>query len=287
MKAIPPGLLAELQSTSPRIATLVSVQSTAGDVVRYTDHDKILKVGADDYIPALTIARQTTKSTTAPVTQSQKLLLEDFFLTKQDASDGALDGAKTTVAITSWADPSVGTYLVAEGSVGESQVGDVHVDAEIRSKVDQLRQTIIGTYGTACDVNVLGDARCKVNLAPFTFSATVTALVGTDNDQFDAAALSAQPDNWFQFGQFVWTSGANVTVVPFNQVKAHTQETGAGRITLVFPAPRTIQIGDGFDVVAGCDKAKATCINKFDNILNFRGFPDVPGQNAILRSGGQ
>lgn len=32
---------------------------------------------------------------------------------------------------------------------------------------------------------------------------------------------------------------------------------------------------------AVCDKRYATCLNEFDNILNFRGFPDVPGEDFL------
>ena len=31
---------------------------------------------------------------------------------------------------------------------------------------------------------------------------------------------------------------------------------------------------------AGCDKTFATCKAKFDNALNFRGFPHLPGNDA-------
>lgn len=287
MKTIPAALLTELQSTSPRISVLVKVQNTAGQAVYYTDHDLPIKIGSDEYFPGLTIASQTNKSSTSPTTQSQQLLLDNFFLTKADATDGAFDGAAVEVSIVSWANPTGGTLLLVKGTIGELLVGDTRVDAEIRSQSDKLRQTIIRTYGTACDVHVLGDARCKVDIAPFTVSGTVTAIVGTNNDQFDSTALGAQPDNWFQFGQFTWTTGENVNVAPFNKAKAHTQEGSAGRITLAFPAPRTIQIGDGFDIVAGCNLQFSTCRDKFNNVPNHRGFPHVPGQNAILKTGGQ
>lgn len=287
MKTIPAGLLTELQSTSPRIAVLVRVENIAGVVRRYTDHDRPLTVAAEQYNPGLTIAQQTSKTSTATTTQSQQLLLDGFFLSKEDASDGTFDGAQVTVSIVSWADISAGTLVLTKGTMGKLTVGDTRADAEIRSLSDRLRQIVIGTFSTACDVNVLGDARCKVDIAPFAVSGTVTAVVGTNNDQFDSAALSAQPDNWFQFGQFRWTSGNNATIAPSNQAKAHTQETGVGRVTLAFPPPRPIQTGDAFDIVAGCNKQFPTCRDKFNNVLNFRGFPHVPGQNAILRSGGQ
>ena len=34
---------------------------------------------------------------------------------------------------------------------------------------------------------------------------------------------------------------------------------------------------------AGCDKRLETCRDRFANALNFRGFPNIPGQDAVLR----
>ena len=54
-------------------------------------------------------------------------------------------------------------------------------------------------------------------------------------------------------------------------------------ITL-FEAPvRPIAIGDAFLATAGCDKQFATCSAKFGNGVNFRGFPHMPGEEAVLR----
>jgi len=36
-------------------------------------------------------------------------------------------------------------------------------------------------------------------------------------------------------------------------------------------------------VTAGCDKRAETCSGKFGNIANFRGFPHIPGQDAVIR----
>ncbi len=34
-------------------------------------------------------------------------------------------------------------------------------------------------------------------------------------------------------------------------------------------------------LVAGCDKRGQTCRQKFDNFLNFRGFPHIPGEDWL------
>ena len=46
---------------------------------------------------------------------------------------------------------------------------------------------------------------------------------------------------------------------------------------------RAIGFSDGFVIRAGCDKRLETCRDHFANALNFRGFPNIPGQDAVLR----
>ena len=46
---------------------------------------------------------------------------------------------------------------------------------------------------------------------------------------------------------------------------------------------RPVAAGDVFTIRAGCDKRIETCGSKFANVANFRGFPHIPGQDAVLR----
>jgi uncharacterized phage protein (TIGR02218 family) len=39
--------------------------------------------------------------------------------------------------------------------------------------------------------------------------------------------------------------------------------------------------GDQLQLTAGCDKRFSTCGARFDNRLNFQGFPDIPGEDWI------
>ena len=58
---------------------------------------------------------------------------------------------------------------------------------------------------------------------------------------------------------------------------------GPAVLTLLEAPVRTIAEGDGFTIRAGCDKRIETCGTKFANTANFRGFPHIPGQDAVLR----
>jgi hypothetical protein len=85
-------------------------------------------------------------------------------------------------------------------------------------------------------------------------------------------------DGWFAGGVLTWESGDNAG--RSIEVKAWTQ--ASGQIELFLPMGYAIGVGDAFRIHPGCDKRLDTCIDRFANVLNFRGEPYVPGQDAIM-----
>ena len=85
-------------------------------------------------------------------------------------------------------------------------------------------------------------------------------------------------DGWFAGGVLTWESGANAG--RSIEVKGWTQATG--QVELFLPMGYAIGIGDLFHIHPGCDKRLDTCIDRFANVLNFRGEPYVPGQDAMM-----
>jgi uncharacterized phage protein (TIGR02218 family) len=84
------------------------------------------------------------------------------------------------------------------------------------------------------------------------------------------------PD-WFAFGLLTWLTGQNAGLT------AEVRSWDGTNVNLFLSVPYTIQVGDTFSIVPGCDKRlNPSCLTKFDNILNFRGEPSVPGQDAVL-----
>ena len=54
-------------------------------------------------------------------------------------------------------------------------------------------------------------------------------------------------------------------------------------IILASELPYKIEVGDNFNITAGCDKQFSTCCNKFNNAINFRGEPHLPGTDILLK----
>ena len=73
-----------------------------------------------------------------------------------------------------------------------------------------------------------------------------------------------------------FTSGNN------NGIRRTVRTYSPGQILLVTRLPFVPQSGDTFQIVPGCDKREATCLEKFSNTAHYRGFPFVPPPEAIL-----
>ena len=50
--------------------------------------------------------------------------------------------------------------------------------------------------------------------------------------------------------------------------------------------PYPLTVGDAYSVSAGCDRLFGTCKARYNNVVNFRGEPYIPGQDVILRPQG-
>ena len=77
------------------------------------------------------------------------------------------------------------------------------------------------------------------------------------------------------------TSGVVVNVADID-VTLTSAETEV--IELYLPAQYTIEAGDEFYVLPGCDKKLGTCRDKYLNVLNFVGEPFLPGRSAITQT---
>lgn len=88
-----------------------------------------------------------------------------------------------------------------------------------------------------------------------------------------------EPLDWWRYGTVEWLTGANKGIKV--EVRAYSQE-GGGAFALLEQMPGQIMPGDQYEVVKGCAKTRTACKNDFDNIHNFRGFPDMPTEEKAL-----
>lgn len=278
MKGTGASLIAHYGQSCTTIAKCWKVTRTDGQVFGFTDHDRALTIDGVTFSARTGFSAQAVQTLAGMAVDNLEVagMFDSLEITEADIHSGRWDFARVELFEVNWADLSMGKAYQRVGWIGEVRPAGGTFVAELRGLLQKLAQSIGRTYQAACDAD-LGDARCGINLATFsrgTVAGTVVSV--TSRRQFADAVNLTDAADWFTGGRVTWLTGANAGI------SAEVKAFAAGVVTLHLPMPHEIEVGDTFEITAGCDKSAATCTAKFVNIVNFRGFPHVPGLDALV-----
>lgn len=186
---------------------------------------------------------------------------------------GRFDDAVVRFFQVNWSDLTDGPVRLVKGRVVRADVLGGTFKFTIHSEMSKFSQTVGRTIIAYCDAD-FGDARCGFDVVPV--DATVTAV--TDERSFTVSFSGSFADDYFNFGTVTFLTGAMAGCRPVEVF----DWTAAGVVTLWTGAVEPPGIGDTLELRQGCPKTREACLG-FDNVVNFRGFPDVPGSDQVLR----
>lgn len=279
MRTVSAALAAHLAGTGLTVATLWKVTRADAHVFGFTDHDQDVTVSGVTYEAATGYTRSAVRATLGLAVDNLEVqgVLDSSSLTVDDICAGIWDYATVEVMLVNWADTSMGTMTLTKGKLGRIQAGRSSFTAELRGLSQHLAQPIGRLYMPACDAD-LGDSRCGVTLATYTVTGTIT---GVTSKRAFADTSRAEADGYFDGGKITWLTGNNAGL----STEVKTYALAGGALTLQLPMPFSVQVGDTYSMSAGCDKTAATCTAKFSNMVNFQGFPHLPGLDRLLSGG--
>lgn len=197
-------------------------------------------------------------------------------VTEADLHAGRYFDAHVEVWLVNWSDVSQ-RMLRFRGSIGEVTQTGISFRAELRGLTDVLNRPRRRVYQKSCSA-ILGDDRCKVPLHDPQFSAELTILahLGPGAVLVDTGSYV---DGWFALGSIAFLDGAASGISCMVQADRITSE---GReISFWEKGTLSSSAGNRVRLTAGCNRTAATCQSKFGNFLNFRGFPDLPGDDWL------
>ena len=285
MRAVPEGLAARLAGETTTLAHCWRLARADGVVLGFTDHDRDIAFGGVVYAAAtgLEAGERTAELGFAVGGGEAAGALTSVAITGDDIMAGRYDSARVEIWLVDWQEPQH-RLLLDIGSIGEVSRSDHAFTAELRSVMHRLDETRGGVYRAACAAD-LGDARCGVNLdRPEMRAAATVTTPGDGRSSFRCDELASYVSGWFTHGRLVWTSGANAGAAL--AVKLHHAVAGVVELLLWGETVQPIAASDGFTVTAGCDRSLECCRDRFANVVNFRGFPHMPGNDFAIGRGG-
>lgn len=281
MKTLSAQLKTDLKNGT--ISILTHIIRKDGTEFFFTDYPINLTIDGDTYESIAGLARIKLVAQSAAEVSSQSLTsaFAENIIEEVEVRKGIWDDAKIIVSWTSWKNPSAGKLIIFSGRLGVISWTDDGLKAEVHNLVKYLQRDI-GRFYTAFCQHILYDSKCQVLESSFDFTGSVDVIL-TDTLKFKiSGAAAGEADGYFSNGKLEWTTGNNVGLI--HEVKAHDVDGDpliGESLEMFLPTPYSIQAGDDFIVYAGCDKTLETCKNKFNNVVNFGGFPFLTPKNTL------
>lgn len=276
MKTISPELASHLAQETTTLAQCWKLTRCDGIVMGFTDHDQDIEYDALSYIASsgLTSSAIASQSSLAVDNLDIEGILHADMISESDILAGLYDYAEVETFILNYTDISQGRLQLRYGWLGEIKLDRGQFVAELRGLTQKLAQHVGKLYSPICRTQ-LGDARCGVDVSAYQVTGSVSALSG--NGVIDVSRT--EETSFFNGGMLTFTSGKNQQLV--REVKFFF---AGGEMQMALPFPYEIEVGDTYELIPGCNKTITTCIARYDNAINFRGEPHVPGVDQLLQT---
>lgn len=284
MKPAHPDLIAHLQQSVTTLAYLWLIRRLDGRELGFTSFDQDLTIGDVTYKAAtgFTPSAVATDLGLSVNNQTLQSVLDDQSITERDLLGGKYDGARVTVMLVNYLDLPYNLavdppkhLVLSAGILGEVTQSPQGFAVEARSLAQFLQQKYSEATSKLCRYE-FGDARCGVNLAPYSHPATVTTV--TNNRIFQITVEEPVPGGLLQYGHARFTSGAN------RGLRVAIATHNGSTLSLFEPLPFAPEPGDTLTVIQGCDKTIDNGCGRYNNVVNFGGEPSIIGQDEYYRN---
>jgi len=285
VRTLSAALATHLDGHSHTRCNMLLLDLKDGTSIGITDHDKDIDFDIGDGVETYDSG---TGILTSNVLLSASLEADNYEITGPINDTFTLDGivggrfnrARARLFQVNWKSLSDGAIKLLAGTVSEARVEAGKFVIEIRSDMDFYNQTVGTVISNMCNAD-FGDARCQA--VPTTVEGTVATV--TDALHFTVVFSGTFADDFFNLGTVIGLTGANA-----GTTMEILDWTALGAITLFAPLASTPEVGDTFTIKNGCSKLRKsddaslpTCLS-YDNVINFRGYPEVPGSDQVLRT---
>ena len=280
MAGLDAALQAHLEGGLTTVCRAWKITRKDGVVFAFTDHDLPLTFDGVTYrADAGLSARALAQTTGLSVDNTQAVgALSDAAIREDEIEQGRFDAAEVQAWLVNWRDVTQ-RWLQFRGSIGEITRVDGVFRAELRGLTEALNRTLGRVYQKPCTA-VLGDAQCRFDTSLPGYSVTLDVDQIEDRRRLSWESLPGFDPQFFLRGRIDVLEGPAAGL--FGLIKHDRERDGRRIIELWEPIKGEVVPGTQVRLLAGCNKQMETCRLKFNNLLNFQGFPDLPGEDWVI-----
>lgn len=255
------------------VATFWRVLRRDGVTLGLTTHDRdlwidgVLHRAAPGMVPS---AIRRTAGLDPDSAEVEGALSHDS-LSAGDLAAGRFDGARVLIGLVDWETGE--TRILYRGSIGSVSEEDGRFAAELQSRKAELARDPIPRTSPTCRAQFCGPG-CGLSAPAFSHEAV---LIAADTDDSGLSVTTTAPVVDLVGGSARWLDG------PHAGMSMGIVTVNDGRLLLDAPIAEGLAPGLRLVLREGCDHRLETCATRFDNAVNFRGEPFLPGNDLVAR----
>jgi len=269
MKDVSENYIAKEEAVQRKPVELYHIWRDGGEHWRYTDGDVSVTFDGNVYAPA-TLSRSSSR-------HDAQLGVATLNITAAYVTDPALEFVSTNPVEVLWVsisklhreqDPLEADVIFIGQIKGVSfkgvtaSVSCVGFEHFLNQKVPRWR------YQLTCNHTVF-DSKCALVEADYKTTAAVT--LDATGTILTSTTFGGEVDGYFTGGKVVFGD------------EARTMVSHVGNVVTLMYKFKELATGNSVDAYPGCDGRVETCRDKYDNILNFLGFPFIQAENPAKR----
>jgi uncharacterized phage protein (TIGR02218 family) len=285
MRTLSAGLEAHLAGQAHTRCTMLRLDLRDGTSIGITDHDQDLTYTG---VGGSLVYSAGSGILPSDVSLSVGLDADNYEVTGPIGDVVTLPGilgkrfnrARARLFVVNWSDLTQGHAAIMWGKVSTARVEGDRFVLEVRSAVDAYNQTIGRVMTPICTAD-FGDAQCKMTRTEF-----VTTVTAAASNFLFTVDITGMPDISFAYGDVAFNSGA---LAGGDEIEIFSFDPDTGVVELLAPLADVPEAGDDLALYNGCSKLRMadditvpTCLG-YDNVINFRGWPEVPGSDIYLK----
>lgn len=268
------------------VVELYKISATGMSTFLYTDSNTKVSYAGLTYDPYPIKRSKISFSSDLKVDQTNLTFAKSWGLDNAIVKD-VFSGSDVQITRVNLDLPDTDNLLLFDGEVSDFQLDELNATVRCQT-LDFLNLELPKReHQTACNWSVY-DTFCGLTIADWTESHKIrntnrnflisTTLAGTTfDDTLGGIVDTTFEDQYWRGGFIKSTSGAN------DQLIRHITNHVGVTVNVLPPFPFDfVEDTDTFDSVPGCDHSITDCEDKFNNLINYGGFPFIPNQDSVI-----
>ena len=300
-RQITKNIFKHLKQGNTTLAMCWKLRLKSGNELGFTNHDNDIVFDNLRYVAksGFTASTVSNKSNLSVDGMDIQGVLDHDIITKADLLSGIYDNAEIWVFLINYLRPGDGIVKLQRGHLGEVKLGQDVFIAEVRGLVQALNAKLGEVFSPNCRAKFC-DQRCKLSVSEYTIeNLYVSDVIDHKNFLFDICENTANKNDdvedkdadidtkrkYISINSDIFSNGSIKFINGLNcDLRVVLKYCRDFEIQTLLPLPNIVNVGDKFQLFAGCNKTFNMCSKFYNNAVNFRGEPHIPNRHDSLNN---